>query len=476
MEKKLHAGFARVDISPRKASVPLGGLGASEYRLSSIIQDPLNANVIALANGEERCLYISMELLWVPTRYVAAYRAAITEATGLPAERMFMCAIHTHSGPDPDSNLPTALQYFQVELKENLVEAAKRALADLKPAKLSYGVADGGRPGAWLNFDRHYYCVPIEKKDNYTEEDLLPGEGELKSKYRKGDGYVAVRHVEEVDHRVQVLRFTRDAADDIMILNFAAHPCFVDGTTRPVVSSDYPGALIKRMEELFPATKCSFLNSCAGNVVSGTLIKEEGIWGITYATKNPPGIKLRSHYAYAAALAGCAYEAIALNGKESETDTLAFGHEMYIGKVDHSKDHLAPQAKEALKLFEQEGHTPAAKEWCHKFGLGSVYACGAILQRAALPQTDEIELNVIRIGDCAIATLPFDTFSSIGEYVKAHSPFAMTCMNAYSCGCHNYLPNKDAHPECYEATRMRYEVGTGELLAEELSNMLKKLK
>ena len=34
MEKKLQAGFARMDISPRTLSVPLAGLGATEFRLS----------------------------------------------------------------------------------------------------------------------------------------------------------------------------------------------------------------------------------------------------------------------------------------------------------------------------------------------------------------------------------------------------------------------------------------------------------
>ena len=477
MESKLIAGFARVDITPKKASVPLGGLGASEYRLAAVVQDPLNVNAFALGDGTNRCVFLSVEILWIPTALVAFYREAITEATGVPGDRIFMCAIHTHSGPDPESPLPNAVKYFREELCGYLVEAASRALADLKPAKLSYGVAPGGRPGAWLNFDRHYYCVPTEKKDNYSKDDIIDCAGDVKTAWQKGEGYTVVQYKEEPDHRVQVLRFARDAADDIMIVNFAAHPCFVDGTKRPVVSSDYPGALVKRMEELFPDTKCAYLNSCAGNVVTGTQFEKDGIPGITYPPGNPKGMqeKLRSHYAYAAALATCAYYAITKNGWESETDTLAFCRRMYIGKVDHSKDHLAAQAKEALKLYEKEGHTPEARNWCAKFGLGSVYACGAILQRAALPKTDEIELNAIRIGDCAIATLPFDTFSSIGEQVKNNSPFALTFMNAYSCGCHNYLPNKDAHPECYEATRMRYEVGTGELLADELTDMLKEL-
>ncbi|MBR2080900.1 MAG: hypothetical protein IJ980_04630 [Oscillospiraceae bacterium] len=57
MDKKLHAGFARVEITPVKASVPIGGHGATEYRMSARVETPLYANVIALANGDERCVY-----------------------------------------------------------------------------------------------------------------------------------------------------------------------------------------------------------------------------------------------------------------------------------------------------------------------------------------------------------------------------------------------------------------------------------
>ena len=232
------------------------------------------------------------------------------------------------------------------------------------------------------------------------------------------------------------------------------------------------------MEELFPDTKCAYLNSCAGNVVTGTQFEEDGIPGITYPPGNPKGMKekLRSQYAYAAALATCAYYAITKNARESETDTLAFCRRMYIGKVDHSKDHLAAQAKEALKLYEKEGHTPEAKKWCAKFRLGNVYACGAILQRAALPKTDEIELNAIRIGDCGIATIPFEPYCTIGTYIKEHSPFAMTIANGYCCGYHSYLPTLKAHPDCYESSKMPFMPGTAEAIGEKLSEMLNTLK
>ena len=40
-----------------------------------------------------------------------------------------------------------------------------------------------------------------------------------------------------------------------------------------------------------------------------------------------------------------------------------------------------------------------------------------------------MELNAIRIGDCGIATIPFEPWCSIGEYIKDHSPFPSCSRN-----------------------------------------------
>ena len=478
MEKTLHAGFARVDITPVKASVPLGGHGATEFRMSARVEMPLNANCIALANGDERCVYLSLDIIGVKTVTLEYYREAIQAATGLPCDRIFLCASHTHSGPDLQSSIPSAVQYRDEYLRDRLVEGSQRALADLKPAKLSYGATQAGHPGAWLNHDRHYYAVPIEKKDSYTEEDLLPGVGEVRSCYMKGEKYVPVRHVEEADHSMQVMRLDRDAADDIILVNFAAHSTFADGRLRPCVNADHPGELVKRLEQLLPGTKCAYFQGCCGNLVPGTQIESEGIWGVTYPPRTPIKGMTEKHVsqtAYGAMTAGCAFKILTQCMQPSESDTLSFVQRIHMGGFDHRKDDLVGKAEQALELFRKEGHTPEAHAWCEKFGVGSIYTCMSIIRKSQLPEKGPIEVNAIRLGDCAITTLPFEPFSSIGEHIKAASPFRMTFVNGYSCGYHCYLPNKNAHPESYEASTTIYQPGTGEELEGVLTDMLREL-
>ena len=468
MSESLLVGFARADISPTLCSVPLGGFSATEFRLSGVIGDPLYANAVALRSGEETLVYLSTDLLGIPKNHVAEFREAIAEKTGLPKDRIFITASHTHSGPDPRSEIPAAVRYRTEQLIPALCNAAYRSLADLKPAKLSYGSIEVGNPACRMNFVRHYYVVETEKKDSYTKEDLQFA-GFTHPKLKEKGKYCYVGHTADPDPMLHIMRFSRDGADDVMLVNFTAHATIVGTNKSPLVSSDWPGAFVQRMEEVFPGTKCAFLQGCAGNVVPGTRIESEGVPGLTIAP-------MRDHHAYASVLAGYAYRLLQKDGlKDSESTTISVRQKKMSCICDHSHDHLLPKAQEALAVFKKEGHTPAAREHCYSFGFGSIYECIGIEKHAGLPESEELELNAIRIGDCAITTFPCEAFSSSGERVKAASPFAMTIANAYSCGYHSYMPTIDAPEECYENIQMLYKPGTAEAIEAELSEMLNQM-
>ena len=469
MESKLQAGFARAEISPTICSVPMAGFGATEYRMSGVIGDPLYVNAIALRSGEETIIYLSFDLISASDDMYNAVRDAVSEKTGLPKDRIFACASHTHSGPDIRSTIPNAIKYIKEQLVPTVADAAYRALTDLLPAKLTYGTIKTGIPGAPMNFDRHYYMVKAEKQDNYTDADkeLV---GMTNPKFKNKGEYVYVGHWKDADPLLHVLRFTRDGADDIMMVNFTAHATFVGKKDSPLISADWPGAFVKRLEEVFPHTKCAFLQGCAGNITPGTRLRNEAFPGLT----TTPG---RNPRAYADVLAGYVL-LMEQDGlfKESASDTIAVRQEMLTCACDHSRDYLLPKVREALALYKKEGHTHAAVEYCRSHGFYSIYICTGIERHATLPESEELELNAIRIGDCAIATLPCEPFCSAGEYIKAHSPFAMTVANGYACGHRAYIASEDAPDECYERLQMLYVPGTLEKMAEKLSEMLNNLK
>lgn len=469
---KLTAGFARVDITPQKGGQPLAGYGGTHLRLHARVLDPLYANAVALGHGDQlESIMITADLINLPAQFVETVRKLISEALGIPGEHIFLGATHTHSAPDIHSGLPQAKHYRYEQLPPQFVEAARRAAADLKPCTISYGKTQVGHEGAWLNFNRYYYMVEKTKLDNYGPEDMHPVGDNFGAKY-SGDPahYVYVGHEEEADHEMLVVRLTRDAADDIVLVNFTGHATISGGGSIPNLSSDYPGALVQRVEQLLPGTKCVFLQGCAGNVNAGTRMVSEGIYGLTLGRN-------RDHHAYAAVLAGYVFNLFTKNLLiPSETETVGFRQRIHTAKRDHSMDHLLDKAKEVVAVYNVEGNTPAVREMCYKLGFSSPYHCTGVISKAAAPETGDIEINAIRLGDCAFVTAPFELFSGTGLRIKEKSPFPCTIVKAYSCGSQSYLPSFNSCRESYEATKTSYEFGTAEALEDVYQEMLDELK
>jgi hypothetical protein len=88
----------------------------------------------------------------------------------------------------------------------------------------------------------------------------------------------------------------------------------------------------------------------------------------------------------------------------------------------------------------------------------------------------EMELHVLRIGDIAIATNPFELFLDYGIQMKARSPALQTFLIQLSCGSGGYLPTPKAIAGgSYSAVPASNKVGPegGQMLADETVNAIR---
>ena len=469
----LKAGFAREDITPVIGGIPLAGYGITHLRLAARVLDPIYANVTALESPSgERFVLFTLDLISLNTVQVNSYRAAVSEATGVPETHIFVGGTHTHSAPDPYSPLESIRVYLYEFLPPVLVRAARRALADLKPASVSYGSIEVGRPGCRLNFVRHYLMTDRDRKDDPAPEDAYEAGDNYGQEYSSDlEHYRYIGHEEPEDPEMQLVKFTREDADDILFINFQAHATTTGGRVKTNLSSDYPGVLVKELEVLLPGTRAVFLQGAAGNLNNYTEIEEESICGITFEK----GCGNETHRAYAHILASYAVRKLERGLTPSVSDEVGCAQEFYVGELDHTTDSLLPQAEEVFAIYKSEGNTPRVRALCKEKGFYSPYQCGSIRRRAAAGLTREIELNVLRIGDCGMIMAPYEMFCGSGEYIKEHSPFALTLIKSCSCGYHSYMPTKNATPACYERHQTPFVIGTAEKLSEEFVKLLETL-
>lgn len=196
---QLRVGFGRVDITP-EGPVPLAGRLSIDY--STSVTDPLYATCIAFTDETDNTvLMFELDLL---ENYGEANTAklAIARATGVNGLQILMCATHNHSGPRVE--LPEA-QHYAEKISGWLVQAAKEAMADRKPAKLYTASA---RPEG-MNFVRHYVM----------NDGTVVGDN-----FGTTTGKTYAGHVSEADNEMQLIKITRESGKDIVLMNWQGHP------------------------------------------------------------------------------------------------------------------------------------------------------------------------------------------------------------------------------------------------------------
>ena len=427
------AGFGKVDITPNEP-MPLAGYGNYSKRFFDKILDHLYITCVAVGDGEKTVLLFTCDNLFWYWEMSIATRKMVADATGIAEENMFFTATHTHGAP-----IMSMVDDYRNQLKVWAVEAAQLALADMADAAIYYGSkqVDG------LSFVRHYICPDgTYVGANFNTE-------------REPD---VVEHAGVPDKLMHVIKFARqEDKRDIVLVNWQAHPDHTSENGYRTLTADYPGALRDKLEADTGAL-VAYFSGASGNVTAHSKIRHE-----------EHGLKCVE---YGHVMAGHA-KSILENLTPMTTPGIRTRRQVVTVNVDHSWDHMLPQAKEIAALRDEVGRdaaTPAARS----YGFSSPYQADTIIYRATWDKTAEMELNALSIGDIGIANGTYEMFSESSMYIKENSPFATTLViegNLY------YVPCEAAfNYRCYEADTGYYEKGTSEKNAQTFVAMLQQLK
>lgn len=143
---ELQVGAASVDITPNKAVALWGQFG---LRLSTRPDTPLTANVVALASGDVQTTFVSLDLLQCPEVFVQAVRDAVAKKdSSIDVEHIVLTATHTHTAPvlhpgtpgipvdDQTMTVDETIAYLADKISDGIVAAWK----NVAPGKMSYGL------------------------------------------------------------------------------------------------------------------------------------------------------------------------------------------------------------------------------------------------------------------------------------------------------------------------------------------------
>jgi len=441
---KLQVGFGECDITPCE-SVPLAGAGNTSQRMSQGILNRLSLIFLAFTDeAGQTILLSSADLLVMPDRLAHEFRLAISEKTNVPYDNIMLSATHSHNAPDQDNLAEPSIQRYIEALRGWYVEAAEKALADRRPARMLGGRTETDR----LNFVRHYMTeAGIAKGDNFGEEVLSPITG----------------HVHNADNQLQLVRFVREGAKDILLVNWQVHPHRASSKASGfhyMVASDMVGVMRETLTEE-TGMQVVYYTGAAGNLNPMSRIKEENI------TAN----YLEQGKALAAYASKCLETLQPLREGPIRHITKRTAE-----KIDHHEDAKVPEAEVVLRYWIGHNDLVGAVKLANQYGINSPYHAAGILDKSRLPETTDLEVHSFCIGGLSVITAPYEMFDSNGAYIKKNSPFDMTLIVTQTNQSRAYIPSEEGFRiNSYEANAGRFEAGTGEKVADGFVQMLQQI-
>ena len=434
---ELKAGFARLDITP-KLGITLAGYPRTRY--ADGVLDPLMATVVVFDDGNKRALIYAVDHLGFGVPIAVRMRKELAEVAETDEDAVYVSCSHTHLAP---STWGTENADYIDFLIDRMKDAARLAIADLKPATLSYTRA------------------------------LVP-EVSFVRRFRMKDGSCRTNpgaQNPDIDHplntpdeEASLLIIKREGGPEIGIAHFQVHPDTISGEK---ISADFPHFVRTTYEKLVPNSRCMYLNGTQGDT---------NHVDVSLSYKNPirTGYKRTRYMGEKIAMSLIANIPLAV---PLENTAVSYGHTMVSVKYNKAKNEQELEEAKAIRARFLEGGIEAVGPKSMGMLRTSLNAqAGRIVSLIDAPEFGEIRLGAVRVGDFAVVGFPGEPFTDVGRTVKQNSNCVLAMPTCCTNGWISYFPTKDAYEYgSYEGMSARYVEGSAEQLADgavELINSL----
>ena len=443
----LQAGFSRVDITP------MLGIGMAGYyvpRYADSVLDPLQINALALSCGKKKAVLMSVDHCGIVKEVLNPMIQNICDVTGLPREAVYIHSTHTHTGPflNYSPTDPLEIEYAQT-VKRKFADAAQLALADLKPAKMGYGIGDAPN----IAFVRRFRMKDGSVRTN-------PGV----------DNPDIVAPIGDVDERVNVLRFDRDG-DSLVLVNFGNHPDVVGGTK---ISADWPGFLRQTVEKALDNTRCIFFNGAQGDVNHVNVHPRGGYLNDMFMDFDDVARGYKHARYMGRVVAGGVLQAFD-KVKYVDVDTIRFAQKSIDVPANLPNPAELPEAKRINDL-----HNAGLDAELPYSGMMLTTVVADAARKVRLehgPDTFQMPLSAIAIGPVAMFGIPGEPFTGVGRALKEAEGFDLVLPTCNTNAKEGYFPMLECYEEGgYEAGSSNFKAGVAELIIESGLELLKTLR
>ena len=412
----LKAGFARLDVTP-----PLGAdlSGYFYRRLAKGIRDPLYLNALAIGSGEETLVLMAIDFIGIKLDHNIKIRKLVSERTGVPADHILIAALHQHTTPclANAEGRATALrdETFIEVLYRKFADAAVMAIDDMKDATMRTAALEVAEP---IAFVRRYFAADGSVQTN-------PDTAK----------YTLTGRCAEADNTMRLVRFCREGANDIALINFSTHPDVIGGE---YFSADWPGFTRRYVEEDISGVSTIFFTGCQGDSNHIDFFKPKG--------ERIKGGDRYGHSKYMGRVVADAVIAAWEQTKEESAEGGIFAENVVLynrtnteGIEDYDKYKAWQEDHEAGRL----GYNPHITELA--------YASRIVRLRTA-PLFHPVPLTVMGVGSVAFVGFGGEAFTAYGAAMRALAPEKFVVCAVCANGYEGYFPTEEAFAQGgYEA-------------------------
>jgi hypothetical protein len=412
----LRIGWAVRDITPSR---PVMVSGQMHRRISRGAMDPLLVTAIAMEGGDpaDCAILISCDLVGVSDALQRAVRERFARrVSDMPGEKVFLNATHTHTS---------------MVLEDGAYEHPGGDV--MTPAECTAWVADQAADAAaqaWEGRSPHTVATAFEHAVVGHNRRVVYADGSAQMYGRTNrEDFVWIEGYE--DHSVDLL-FTWEA--DGRLTGVAIDipcPSQVDENLELLSADFWHDIRVELRARLGEGLHVLPLCGAAGDISPHLLLygrEEEEM-------RRRRGIAERREIA--ARVAGAVERALACT-RPAAGDT-AFAHA--VRRVELSPRAITQKERDWAEAEYQRARQEGGDDSWWLQGLHAVVECFDGLKTAS---PTPVEIHVLRIGDAALATNPFELFLDYGLRIKAQSPAAQTIVVQLAAGGGDYLPTERA--------------------------------
>ena len=389
-ENSLYVGWASVDITPKK---PVVVIGQMHKRIARTTLDPLTATVLALEThgggaNKEQAIMVSCDVIFIRKAIQQRLRDMVkSQIPGFDVRKLFLNATHTHTAPGFIDNAFKGL--YDVSKDEGVMKASEYGSFFVERIAKAIVQAWQSRKPAGMSWALGHAVVGMNRRAHYFDgKSVMYGN-------TNAENFSNIEGPE--DHAVEMLFFW-GAEEKLtgIVVNIACTSQETENLSE--ISADFwhdvREEIRKRYsEDLFIFPQCA----PSGDLSPHLLFRRKA-------------------------------DEIMLKRRDiSRRQEIA-------RRIANAVDDVFPLAKADIKRHLPFRHKVVSLDLSQN-------------EPAVLPfyETDSIkpiEFHVIRLGDIAIATNPFELYIDYGIRIKARSPAVLTLLVQLSCQTNGYLPTE----------------------------------